>query len=59
MKKDKIINCKVTEEAKEAFETACLDNCTTPSHELRLFIHKYIKMNRGEKALLPNHNNKV
>ena len=43
MAKNKIINFKVDEDTKQAFEKVCSDNVTTPSHELRLFVHNYIK----------------
>ena len=52
MPKDKIINFKVEEEVKADFEALCQDNFTNPSHELRLFVRKYIKLHKGQKILL-------
>ena len=49
MSKDKIINFKIEEPVKEEFELMCKDKFTTPSHELRLFVHQYIKMNQSKK----------
>ena len=45
MSKDKIINFKVEDEVKAEFKKVCQDNFTTPSHQLRLYVRKYIKVN--------------
>lgn len=52
MAKDKIINFKVEEDVKNEFEKLCQDNHSNPSHELRLFIHQYIRKNKGSQVLL-------
>lgn len=50
--KTKILALKIDEETKEAFESICKENHSTPSHELRLFVHQYIKRNKGNRILL-------
>lgn len=56
MPKDKIINFKVEEEVKKEFESLCQSNHSSASHELRLFVHSYIKRNKGSEVLLSNLN---
>ena len=58
MSKDKIINFKIEEEVKTEFEATCKGNFTSPSHELRLFTHQYIKRHKGSKIPLSDLHNK-
>jgi len=48
MAKDKIINFKIEEEVKKEFEVLCHKNHSSTSHELRLFVHQYIKKKKNE-----------
>lgn len=48
MYKDKIIAFKIDEETKLIFEKICDKLHTTPSHELRLFVHEFIKKKKDE-----------
>lgn len=43
MSKDSTIQIRLSKEMKEAFEELCKEKCTTPSHELRLFIDQKLK----------------
>lgn len=58
MAKDQIINFKDSKEIKKQFEEACENNCTTPSHELRLFVRQYLKRNKASRINLSDLNNK-
>ena len=42
----------IEEEVKLEFEALCEENFSSPSHELRLLVHQYIKKNQGSKVLL-------
>jgi len=48
MPKDKIQNFKLEEDVKADFEKLCAENFTTPSHELRLLVHKWIKAHNSK-----------
>lgn len=41
--KNSIINFKDEAKIKKQFEELCSELCTTPSHELRLFVRRFIK----------------
>lgn len=56
MPKDKIINFKIEDEFKKEFEALCLELHSNTSHELRLFVHQFIKRNKSSKILLSNLN---
>lgn len=49
MAKSKIINFKIEPDAEAEFKRICEDNFTSPSHELRLFVHSFIKRHKGNK----------
>ncbi len=56
MPKNKIINFKVEGKVKAEFETLCEENCTSVSHELRLFVHQYIKRQASKTTrIILNH----
>ena len=50
MAKDKIINFKVEEDVKKEFESLCQENYSSASHELRIFVHQFIKRNKGSEV---------
>ena len=52
MSKEKIISFKIEPEAKESFDRLCREKHTTPSHELRLFVHQHIKQSKGKPISL-------
>lgn len=52
MSKEKIIAFKIEPEAKENFDRLCREKHTTPSHELRLFVHQKIKQLKGTSISL-------
>lgn len=58
MGKDKLISFKIEEEAKEDFEKWCKENHTTPSHELRLFVHQKNKLLNSKRISLNDYANK-
>lgn len=51
--KTKIINFKIEEDIKDQFNDCCSGLHTNPSHELRLFVYKFIKQNEGKQTLIP------
>lgn len=59
MPKDKIINFKIEDEIKKEFEALCNEIHSSASHELRIFVHQFIKRNKGSKILLSNLNSKL
>ena len=59
MAKEEILNFKIETEIKKLFKEACKENFSNPSHELRLFVHQYLKRNQGSKILLTNLNQNV
>ena len=52
MTKDKIINFKIDEQTREAFNEYCEANFTTPSHELRLFVNQRVKHFKSKRISL-------
>lgn len=49
MAKEAIQNFKLDEDVKQEFKKGCEENYTTPSHELRKFVHLKIKEFRHKK----------
>jgi antitoxin component of RelBE/YafQ-DinJ toxin-antitoxin module len=52
MNKTELISFKIDSETKNKFLKLCCEKHTTPSHELRLFVHQKIKQMAGVKISL-------